>query len=440
MHVFPDLKRLERKYAKELMVIGVHSAKFSNEKDSEAVLQAILRHGLEHPVVNDSEFKIFKAYGARGWPHFVLVDPEGNFIGKTGGEGQYDVLDGAIAKAVKDFEKKIDPKPRAFTLEKSKVKDGALSYPGKIVATADRLYIADSNHNRIVIAEPTGKVLDVVGGPEEGFKDGDFKAARFFQPQGMALRGETLYVADTENHVIREVDLKAKNVRTIAGTGKQIWSVDVAGEGLKVGLNSPWDLALEGDLLYIAMAGNHQIWVMDLKRGVVGPFSGSGKEDIKDGTHAAAEYAQPSGLSILGGKLYVADAEVSGVREVDLNPKGGVRTVAGMGLFEFGDKDGKGDEVRMQHVIGVHGSGGKLYIADSYNHKIKVCDPASRSVRTYLGDGKRGNADGKQPRFHEPAGLWVAGDKLYVADQNNHAIRVVDLKTGEVSTVPVEKR
>jgi DNA-binding beta-propeller fold protein YncE len=271
-------------------------------------------------------------------------------------------------------------------------------------------------------------------------------------PQGLALKGDRLYVADTENHSLREIDLAGKQVRTIAGTGKQIWNVRSGGEGLRTGLNSPWDLALDGEKLYIAMAGNHQIWLMDLKSGVVGPFSGSGQEDIEDGLHrlprgadpktgpAVAKFAQPSGLSLVGSKLYVADSEVSGIREVDLDPAGKVRTIVGEGLFDFGDKDGIGDAVRLQHCIGVHGAGGKLYVADSYNHKIKVADPATRAVRTYLGDGKRGNEDGSKPRFYEPSGLWAVGTKLFIADQNNHAIREVDLKTGLVSTVPVEKR
>jgi len=136
----------------------------------------------------------------------------------------------------------------------------------------------------------------------------------------------------------------------------------------------------------------------------------------------------------------VADSEVSGIREEDLDPAGGVRTIVGTGLFDFGDRDGKGSEVRMQHVLAVHAWKGKLYVADAYNHKIKVCDHETREVRTFLGDGKRGREDGKNPRFYEPSGLWAVDDVLYVADQNNHAIRRYDARTGEVTTVPVEKR
>jgi thiol-disulfide isomerase/thioredoxin len=441
MHVFPDLKRLERKYPSELVVIGVHSAKFKNEQDSENIRQAILRHNIEHPVVNDAQFKLFRAFEAKGWPAFVVIDPEGRIVKQTGGEGRFDVLDQTIAKLIEKYGDKIDRKPPQFALEKAKATDAALAYPGKLVATADRLYIADTNHHRILVCDHAGKVLAVVGGPDHGAQDGDFGTARFYQPQGLALGDSKLYVADTENHLIREIDFERKTVRTIAGTGKQVYHREYgAGDPLRTPCNSPWDLVLDQNRLLIAMAGDHQIWQLDLARNTLGPLAGSGDEDISDGPFRTAEFAQPSGLSLLGSKLYVADAEVSGVREVDLKDPGQVRTIVGKGLFDFGDRDGKGDDVRLQHCLAVHAFRGKLYIADSYNHKIKVCDPATREVRTLLGDGKRGVEDGTQPRFYEPSGLSGVGDRLFIADQNNHRIRVCDLKTGQVSTVAIEKR
>jgi hypothetical protein len=436
MHVFPDLHRLERKYPKELVVIGVHSAKFENEKDSESIRQAILRHDLEHPVVNDANFAIFNAYGARGWPHFTLIDPEGNIIGSTSGEGNYETFVKAIDATIRKFDAKIDRKEKTWALEKAKETPGALAFPGKILATASRLFIADSHHNRVVITDLSGRIQDAVGGPEEGLQDGSYAQARFNAPQGLALREETLYVADCDNHAIRAVDLRSKTVKTVAGTGKQQWH-GPGGSALEAGLNSPWDLAIDGDRLFIAMAGNHQIWLLDLAAARIGPFSGSGGEKLLDGPHPSACFSQPSGLSLGNGHLYVADAEVSGVREVDLDPKGKVRTLLGTGLFDFGDKDGVGDEARQQHVMGVLWHQGQLYIADAYNHKIKVVNPSTRAVRTFLGDGTKGKSDGKAARFQEPSGLSAWGDRLYIADTNNHQIRICDLKTGAVSTLPV---
>jgi DNA-binding beta-propeller fold protein YncE len=112
-----------------------------------------------------------------------------------------------------------------------------------------------------------------------------------------------------------------------------------------------------------------------------------------------------------------------------------VLTLAGGDLFEFGDRDGAGDTVRLQHPLGVFYAKGAVFIADTYNHKIKRLDPATRAVKTFAGAGKPGQTDGAKPTFYEPGGLSAAGGKLYVADTNNHAVRVVDLASGHASTL-----
>jgi len=253
----------------------------------------------------------------------------------------------------------------------------------------------------------------------------------------MALDGDSLYVADTENHLIRRLDLKNRTVQTAAGTGRQSQDYFKVGPPLTVGLNSPWDLCLVGRTLYIAMAGPHQIWELDLDKNVVSTFAGSGREERKDGELLAAGFAQPSGITSDGETLYTADSEANIIRAIDLN-KERVRTLAGGDLFDFGDEDGLGDEVRLQHPLGIIALGDKLLIADTYNHKIKELDPKTRNVKTFLGSGKPGQADGPAPSFYEPGGLSVANGKLYIADTNNHAVRVVDLKTKQTSTLHIK--
>jgi len=441
MHIIPDLKKLEAKYPKELVVIGVHSAKFQNEREAENIRQAILRYGIEHPVINDSNLAIWQAYGARAWPTLVLIDPEGNIVGSDTGEGHYEILDKLIGKLVSEFRSKnlINEKPIPLSLEKYKLGPSSLSFPGKILAdeTSNRLFIADSNHNRIVITNLEGEVLDIAGNGEIGRGYGAFKDASFHHPQGMALQGDNLYVADTENHLIRKLDLKSKTVKTIAGTDKQAAFMDTGGMGAFSSLNSPWDLVYLDGRLYIAMAGAHQIWVMDLETTVFQPFAGSGAEGRTDGLLDKSALAQPSGITVSGKRLYFADSEVSSIRYVDLEKKE-VKTVVGQDLFVFGDVDGKGDEVRLQHPLGVFNHNGLVYIADTYNHRIKVLNPLDRTCRTFAGNGKAGYVDGKDARFYEPGGLSIARNKLYVADTNNHAIRVVDMKTKEVSTLQIK--
>jgi thiol-disulfide isomerase/thioredoxin len=440
MHIIPDLKKLEAKYANQLVVIGVHSAKFKNEKDTENIRHIILRYELEHPVYNDSDFTVWQSYGVRAWPTQVLIDPGGYIIGGVSGEGNYELIDRVVAKAVDEFRKRgeLNEEPLKLVLERAKVGDLPLAFPGKILAdsASDRLFIADSSHNRIVITKLDGTLVDTIGTGEHGAGDGAFDKASFYRPQGMALDGEILYVADTENHLIRRVDLKARTVETIAGTGKQSSDYFKEGPARSIGLNSPWDLQLIGRVLYIAMAGPHQIWKLDLEKGEVSTFAGSGREARLDGSLLEAGFAQPSGLASDGKTLYVADAEANIIRAIDI-ASGQVKTLVGGDLFEFGDVDGSGDEVRLQHPLGLLVVGDKLLLADTYNHKIKELDPQRRKVQAVVGTGKPGQADGRSPSFYEPGGLSSANGKLYVADTNNHAVRVVDLKTRETSTLRI---
>ncbi|HHT9105355.1 MAG TPA: thioredoxin-like domain-containing protein [Candidatus Wujingus californicus] len=441
MHIIPDLKKLETKYSKELVVIGVHSAKFQNEREAENIRQAILRYGIEHPVINDSNFAIWQAYGARAWPTLVLIDPEGNIVGSDSGEGHFDILDKLIGQLVSEYRSKnlIDEKSVALSLEKYKRLSGMLSFPGKVLAdeASNRLFIADSNHNRIVITTLDGVVIDIIGNGQSGRQDGTFKEAGFNRPQGMSLNGDYLYVADTENHLIRRIDLKAKVIKTIAGTGKQAEFMASGGMGISSPINSPWDLVFLEGKLYIAMAGAHQIWVMDLETNVFQPFAGSGREGRIDGLLDKSTLAQPSGIAVSGTRLYFADSEVSAIRYVDTK-ENRVKTIVGQDLFVFGDVDGKGEEVRLQHPLGVSSYDGLVYVADTYNHKIKIVNPVDNTCSTFAGDGQPGFIDGKEPRFYEPGGLSFANNKLYVADTNNHAIRAVDMKTKEVSTLQIK--
>ncbi|MBA2495433.1 MAG: redoxin domain-containing protein [Acidobacteria bacterium] len=441
IHIIPKIEELEKKYGSQLVVIGVHSAKFENEKNTENIRKIILRYGLEHPIVNDADFKIWDAYAIRAWPGLVLIDPDGYIVGRWFGEGQFDTIDNAIMQTTAEFRKKgsLNEEPLKFALEKAKVGDLPLAFPGKVLADekSKRLFISDSNHNRIVVTDFEGKLIETVGNGTAAAKDGNFIAASFNRPQGLAFVGDNLYVADTGNNQIRRVNLKTKKVETIAGTGKLEDFDGNGGIANTTAISSPWDLTLVGKNLFIAMAGSHQIWRMDLEKNMIEPYAGTGQEARIDGKIGESAFAQPSGIISDGKHLLVADSESNIIRQIDIN-KETVETLVGGDLFDFGDKDGMGDDVRLQHPLGVTLYDGKVLIADTYNHKIKMLDTEKQTVTTVLGTGKSGQADGKTPTFYEPAGLSIADGKLFVADTNNHAIRVVDLKTKEVSTLKIK--
>jgi len=443
IHIIPDLKRLETEYADQLVIIGVHSAKFENEGQTENIRRIVRRYEVEHPVVNDNDFVIWQTYGVQAWPTVMLIDPFGKVVGKLSGEQVYSRLQPIIDVMANEYGAAgaitAAPLPQ-WQSELASMENTLLRFPGKVLAdpAGNRLFISDSNHNRIVVAAlDTYEVLDVIGAGDDGLVDGDFATALFFRPQGLALVGSTLYVADTENHTIRAVDLDARTVTTIAGTGEQGLDPTASGPGPEVALNSPWDLVAHDGKLYIAMAGPHQLWVFDIASGEVGAYAGSGREGLIDGKLSEAALAQPSGIDTDGTVLYFTDPEASAIRTADLNPDGEVKTIVGTGLFDFGDQDGEGDEVLLQHPLGVTvADDGYLYIADTYNSKIKRIDPATRESLTFVGIGEEGLVDGTDGvQFYEPGGIDFANGKLYIADTNNNVIRVVDLASKTVSTV-----
>lgn len=446
LHVLPELKYLEQKYKDSLTVIGVHSAKFDNEKETENIRQAILRYDIEHPVLVDSGFKVWQHYAVRAWPTLVLIDPDGYYLGSVSGEGNREALDDLLSQLIQTYQEqgKINFQELSLTLEKQRQPlTTPLAFPGKVLADEEgnRLFIADSGHHRIVVTTLDGEVLYLIGTGKSGLTDGSFSEAQFFAPQGMALDAENqiLYVADTENHAIRRVDLKHQQVETIAGTGEQSHYIRPhGGPGLETPLNSPWDLEKVSNILFIAMAGSHQIWEMKLETGIVQTYAGTGAEACVDGFLNEAAFAQPSGITTDGQELYVADSEVSSVRGVSLAANPQVTTVCGSGeLFGFGDVDGTASEVRLQHCLGVEYAQNYLWVADTYNHKIKRVDPQTGICQTVLGDGKAGHQDGESTSssFSEPSGLSATSFHLYIADTNNHAIRRVELNTLNVTTL-----
>ncbi len=426
MHVLAELKRLERKYAAELVVIGVHSAKFTNESHTAHIEQAVRRHGIEHPIVNDRDLAIWRAYGVQAWPTLLVIDTGGHLVGGVSGEGHGAVMDELVSALVAEGHANgsLDPAPRFVTARPAPA-GGLLHYPGKVVIDepSGRVFIADTNHHRILVAAVDGQITRVIGAGEPGAGDGDLARARFHHPQGLAVVDDVVYVADTGNHLVRSVDLASGLVSTLAGTGEQARIAGGgAGAGRAVELNSPWDVTVADGDVFIAMAGAHQIWVLEPESGSIGLYAGTGREARADGLRWDAAFAQPSGITADDRFLYVADSETSSIRSIDrLTDR--VETVVGIDLFEFGDRDGVGDEVRLQHPLGLTAWKGLVYVADTYNHKVKVLDPVTHRMQTLAGTGA-------PDVLFEPGGLAVGLGWLWVADTNHHEVKLVDLTTG----------
>ncbi|MEO7093077.1 MAG: hypothetical protein ABI175_07500, partial [Polyangiales bacterium] len=374
------------------------------------------------------------------WPTVVILDAKGRVIWADSGEPDPEELDAVIESALAEgAEQKLLATTAATFLGREVDAKSPLAFPEKIAKVPGGYAIADSGHDRVVFVDETGKVTDVVGDGTRGKTDGAYGAARFAHPQGMVAMGDVVYVADTENHEIRAIDRKNKRVSTIAGTG-------VLGEGRLEdevdgkthALRSPWDLAVVGNKLYVALAGSHQIAIVDPLPGLGGSkvtlFAGSGREDRIDGPRLKAALAQPSGLATDGKDLFVLDSETSSIRKIDL-ASGAVTTLVGKALFVFGDKDGDGNAARLQHPIGLTYGDGALWVADTYNSKIKRVDPKTGETKTVASPGE------KHDTLFEPAGLAVmpttsAGTVLLVADTNHGRIEKVAVGNGAPGPAP----
>ncbi|XP_055976623.1 NHL repeat-containing protein 2 [Sorex fumeus] len=480
IHLLPDLHALEKMYSDTdgLLIIGVHSAKFPNEKVLENIQSAVLRYNITHPVVNDADASLWQELEVSCWPTLVILGPRGNMLFSLVGEGHKDKLFLYTSIALKYYKDRGQIKDHkvGVKLYKDSLPPSPLLFPGKVTVddVSNRLVIADTGHHRILVVEKNGQIQYSIGGPNPGRKDGIFSESAFNSPQGVAIMNNVIYVADTENHLIRKIDLETETVSTVAGIGIQGTDKEGGGSGQQQPISSPWDLVFgtsgsepqKDDVLWIAMAGTHQIWALlledgrlpkknDLKKGTCLRFAGSGNEENRNNAYPhKAGFAQPSGLSLASEDpwscLFVADSESSTVRTVSLKD-GAVRHLVGgerdpMNLFAFGDVDGVGINAKLQHPLGVTWDNKRnlLYVADSYNHKIKVVDPKTKNCTTLAGTGEASNVIHScftESTFNEPGGLCIGenGQLLYVADTNNHQIKVMDLETKTLFVLPVFK-
>jgi hypothetical protein len=427
VHVLPQLRELEERYADQIAVVGVHSGKYTAERVTSRILDASIRLDAIHPTINDRQFRLWRAYAVRAWPTLVAIDPAGFVVGMQAGEFTAHSVESFIERVIADARsaRTLVDGPLRFPADGPTVAPATLAFPGKVALDGRRLAIADSGHHRILVGtvSDTGtslRVEQVIGGGA-GYRDGP--APLFRNPQGVELHGDVAYVADAGNHAVRAISLATGAARTVAGTGEQLRSrQDLTGGAL----SSPWDLCRVDGTLYVALAGIHRLWTVHLADGVAGPFSGTGAEELLDGPHARAALAQPMGICAAGDSLQFVDAESSAVRIADRERSGGVRTIVGTGLFDFGDRDGTGDDVRLQHPQGIAAADGRLLICDSYNDSLKWVDPSTRRVETWW----RG--------FHEPAGVAIGERFVYVADTNAHRIAVIERGGGETRELAIE--
>jgi thiol-disulfide isomerase/thioredoxin len=427
IHIIPTLKRIEQAYPDQVAVIGVHSPKFANEKQAASVEDAIQRYEIHHPIVHDPTMSIWQAYGVEAWPTLVIVGVDGTVLGKVSGEPDPDRALKAIGELVADASTAGTLKPATLALAPEPLPTGRFRFPGKlkpIPGAEKRWALADGGHHQIVVLDDAGHEVKRFGSGTAGLADGSAATAQFNRPQGLVADKDAIFVADTENHAIRRIDLATGNVTTLAGTGKRGQELGDPAPGLTTALASPWDIVKIGPMLVFANAGSHQLGALDLASDKVRRFAGTGEEALRTGSAEGAAFAQPSGLVVSadGKTLFVADSESSAIRRVSLGRAPEVETLVGKGLFEFGWINGADDQARLQHPLGVAVDGNDVLVADTYNSAIRSIDLKQHTVADFDG-GAFTCMDPVCVPTREPAGIVADGpDRILLVDTGNHRI------------------
>ena len=386
LHVLDELRPLEERFRDELVIVGVHSPKFEHEADPDALVAAVERYGVHHPVLDDPDLVTWKAYAARAWPTLVVVDPEGYVVASMSGEGHGEGLAALVEELLEEHRAKGTLQPGDDPYVPPPAPDSALRFPGKAVALPDGSFVVSDTTNHEVVHLESDLETERArwGGP-----------GTFTEPQGVLAAtpevaerlGVDVLVADSVGHAVKGLRLSDGHVVTLAGTGRQLRERTGGGPALAQDLSTPWDLAWFQDRVLVAMAGTHQVWALTLgdtpEEGTVEVLGGTSNEGLVDGPAPRAWFAQPSGLatSADGSRVWVADSETSAIRSIatDLT----VKTWVGTGLFDFGHRDGPAEQALLQHPLGVTElPDGSVAVSDTYNGAIRRLDPDTREVTT----------------------------------------------------------
>jgi thiol-disulfide isomerase/thioredoxin len=429
LHVLDELRPLEEKYGDALVIIGVHSPKFEHERDPKALAAAVERYGVHHPVVDDGDMHLWQQYAAKAWPTLAVIDPTGYLVASMAGEGHAEGLSRLIDELIAKHEADGTLHRGDGPYVPPAAADTLLRFPGKAIELPNgNLLVSDSaRHSLAEIAPDAETLVRRIGTGERGDPFNEPQGLLLLPPAVASVAGYDVLVADTVAHQLRGVVLKTGKVTLVAGSGRPWRSTvdDHPHDALAADLSSPWDLAWFDDKVIIAMAGIHQLWWFDPIKRTVGVYAGTTVESLRDGPIPDVWMAQPSGLSVGGDRLWIADSETSALRWISA---GEMHTAVGQGLFDFGHVDGPAAEALLQHPLGVVAlPDGSVLIADTYNGAVRRYDPSSSTVSTV------------DSGLAEPSDIVVTSSgEVIVVESAAH--RLTRLAPGVVKTVTGERQ
>ncbi len=425
-----DVAQLHTRYPGRLQPLAVHVPRFDCERDPQHALKQLRRQGVVFPIAHDGDWHAWQRFGIESWPTVLLIDAEGRLRERIVGLDSMAELERPLAALCDALPLPSDDDLRVQR-EANDEPRLPLRFPSGLAATAERLYVADSGHHRILECNHAGRVLRQFGMGTADFIDGDPEQAAFRRPHGLALVREVLYVADTGNHALRRIHLLTGQVDTLCGNGRAGEPIEgLVGNPRDVALNQPQAVAATNSEVHLALAGDNRLWTYGLSRGELSRRAGSGQLEVRDGSSAMAAFAQPTGLAVVQQVLYVCDAVGSAVRSVQLR-NDTVQTLVGQGLWDFGDADGPRERARLQNpqAIALSPDAPLLWIADSGNGSV-------RGLR--LGGGEVSTLNLPR-RLQGPAGLATSPGTLWIAETDAHAVLRFDIASGALTRLAIDE-
>ena len=371
------IKALHVKYSESVIIIGIHSPKFTREKEKNALVKFIEAMNLEYEIIEDIEHKILDNYAIKAWPTTLIIDESGYIVESFSGELTLGFLEQKLqvytSLHVKHSKEK-KPEPQN------------LCFPKALTCSDEFIVISNTSAHSLILLSYDAKVIKVI--------------EDITYPLGSYVFEGYIYVV-SENSLFK-IDTKTYKKEKILSN-----------------LRSPSDVIVLPDMIIISSMASHKILFFSKETLEQVDKVGNGFEALRDGALDEAQLAQPMAMEMFDDRLFFVDAESSSLRYMNALH---VETLIGEGLFTFGDSNE--DEILLQHPQDIcvgkvfDGCGaGRIFIADTYNNKMKVYDAEAKSMMTLL------------ENLHAPSAIDKKGCKLYIADTNAHKILCFDISS-----------
>lgn len=425
-----DLSRLQARYGEHLVVLAIHVPKFDHERDVLQVSRHLRRYRFGFPIAHDADWVAWQHYGVKAWPAVVLIDGDGVIRDEMVGCGSVRDLDTRIAGMI-DALPLLPLDLRPIRLRRDAESNLPLQFPSGILAAGQFIYVADTEHHRVLACDRNGRVIRQYGSGSPGFVDGPMESSALCRPCALAMLHNVLYVADAGNHAVRRIHLDSGDIDTLCGAGRPgTPQPGKVAHPHATTLDQPRGLALSGDRLHISTAGDNRLWSYDLSTAELRLLAGTGALELRDGAANLAAFAGPASLALVQQTLYVCDSAASAIRSVGLRT-GQVQTLVGKGLWTFGNVDGERSGASLQYPLGIalDPVSPRLWIADAGNDALRVLKLGGGVLETV-----------RLPRpLHGPGAVAAEPGVVWIADTDAHAILRYDLASGLLAHVPVDE-